>query len=58
VDKLFSGQCIDAVFHSASYGMSGREQVSKWWIHNQITEKGKHACEKGLVGYILGSKLH
>ena len=32
VDKTFSRQRIDAVFHSASYGMSGREQVSKYAI--------------------------
>ena len=29
MDKIFSKQHIDAVFHSASYGMSGREQVSE-----------------------------
>ena len=29
MDEIFSRQRIDVVFHSASYGMSGREQVSK-----------------------------
>jgi hypothetical protein len=39
VDKIFSGQRIDAVYHSASYGMSGREQVSDMLYIKFITKQ-------------------
>ena len=39
MDKIFSRQRIDAVFHSASYGMSGREQVSKHSIIEGLRAK-------------------
>ena len=34
MEEIFSGQHVDAVFHSAPYGMSEREQVSNMlWIY-------------------------
>ncbi|XP_078347029.1 short-chain dehydrogenase/reductase family 42E member 1-like [Oculina patagonica] len=45
VEKIFSGQHLDAVFHSASYGMSGREQLNKKQIEKVNILGTKHVIE-------------
>ena len=49
MDKIFSGRCIDAVFHSASYGMSGREQVSIFISSLSAPEGASSEFAKALV---------
>ena len=51
VTKIFISHQIDVVFHSASYGMSGREQVSMLYLLSEWQGQNKVYLTSG-CGFI------